>query len=380
MMRMKISFSKSAYQELLDIVRRINRDLRDVTCHNMALESMKNNRRSKGSLAKLKQMRQHAANLYRILIVEQKLRCTCKLYHLASMQLEARLKMTEGICADAQGFRILLSVVEETRDLCPITRWAEIEVIPSTEDQVPTKRPVDPASDDHPSNLFKPPHVKQRLVKRRQGPARDDPAPDLPESHHVEHRDKAKAVIFADQVNSCVADRSNSRASVKADISYIRELCSLMSDPGASHRDVGVLVDEARDKSWYKVKLANAAYGSACFSKSLGDILGNPDQGSVNGGLLRRDRLHIAVILAFSVLQLDGSSWLKSQWSTYDILFQCKDGSPRPTDYSRPYLSWQGCHDTAVASMDRLNLNNDMIRSEVLLALGLALVELCFGR
>ena len=113
-------------------------------------------------------------------------------------------------------------------------------------------------------------------------------------------------------------------------------------------------------------------------SKSLEEIL-RCQKHSPDEALSRKDRLRIAVILASSVLQLDGTSWLKSEWSSDDIFFHQKDG--RDSEYSYPYLFWQRCcNNDILCSSENFCLNNHMIRSDVLLALGLTLVELCFGK
>lgn len=90
--------------------------------------------------------------------------------------------------------------------------------------------------------------------------------------------------------------------------------------------------------------------------------------------------MQIAVTLASSVLQLSGTSWLKASWNSCDIFFHNKDGQPSLSEQLYPYLSWQACCCDALPPVEQLRLDNHMIRSEALLALGMTLVELCFGR
>ena len=86
--------------------------------------------------------------------------------------------------------------------------------------------------------------------------------------------------------------------------------------------------------------------------------------------------------LASSVLQLDGSSWLKSRWSSHDIYFHQKRTQTSSQCSLHPYLAWKQCaiKDDTVTFTESLSLRSHLIQSEVLFALGLTLVELCFGK
>ena len=351
MERIKFTFSNRVYKykELLDEIRQANRDLRDVTHQNIALEPRKHERRSKRPVTILKLIRKHAAGLYRVLIADRNLKCTCKMYHMASLRLEARPQKTEEVRADIQKytFRILLSVVDDAGTI-PNSRWAEIEVIPSSDNQALA------------GNIGKT-ALSQPVCS-------------------VGQRPKVKAVKFAPEGDSFLAKPRDNEVSAVADRKYIEEFCSLMCAPDDIHKEIGFLMDEGIDKFQYKLERADTVVESDCFSKSLGEILKGAHKHAPNKGLLRRDRLQIAVTLASSVLQLDGTSWLKSQWSTYDILFHCKKSHGGGIEYSSPYLAWQRCCDGNITALERLSLDSHMIRSEVLLALGFALIELCFSR
>ncbi len=158
----------------------------------------------------------------------------------------------------------------------------------------------------------------------------------------------------------------------------IEDFCSALCASNRDDREIGLLIDEANDKRHHMLYRANTVVGSQTSSRSLKDLL-TSQRRSGDEGLSRKDRLQIAVILASSVLQLDGTSWLKRGWSSVDIFFHYKDG--QMSEHTYPYLAWQRCCDTDLAcSLESLSVSNHMIRSDVLLALGLTLVELCFGR
>lgn len=141
-MRLKLTFSRSANKELLDEICQTNRDLREVTHQNMALEPIKRKRRSKRSIVNLKLIRKHAASLYQVLMTDKAWKCTCKMCHMASLRLETRPQTIEEVRADIPQefkFRVLLSVAE-INDATLTSHWAEIEVIPSVESQVPIEK------------------------------------------------------------------------------------------------------------------------------------------------------------------------------------------------------------------------------------------------
>ena len=101
--------------------------------------------------------------------------------------------------------------------------------------------------------------------------------------------------------------------------------------------------------------------------------------------LYRGDRLRLAVILASSVIQLGDTPWFGRFWSSADIiLFQQKGAKLRDLELNKifPYLSW------SLSSIDA-HMKDDydlpreaaaFVRSRPVVALGLTLVELCFGR
>lgn len=138
MRRLKLTFSKSVYKELLDDIRRANQDLREFTHQNIALEPVKHNRRSKRPIADLRLIRKHAASLYQVLMTDQTWKCTCKMHHLASLRLEARPRMLESEVdlARQHAFRILLSVTKEASQTTSAVQWQDIEIFPSFDSQI----------------------------------------------------------------------------------------------------------------------------------------------------------------------------------------------------------------------------------------------------
>ena len=142
MKKLKLTFSKNEYKELLDKIDRANRDLREDTHQKFTLALKKRIRRSGRLIAQLKLIRKHAASLYQLLMNDKTWKsCTCKMHHLASLRLEARPHSIEDVRADIlqkHAFRILLSVTDEHDGTA---QWKDIEIIPSTKDLATVQRP-----------------------------------------------------------------------------------------------------------------------------------------------------------------------------------------------------------------------------------------------
>ena len=189
-----------------------------------------------------------------------------------------------------------------------------------------------------------------------------------------------RAVRFAPEIDSSLAETLIERSSAQISQGCIEDFCSLLRMPDRTNDEIGLLIDKGNDKHKHRFYRVNTVVDSDISSISLGQILKGSQRRSPDEGLFRIDRLKIAVTLASSVLQLDGTLWLKNQWTCDDILFHSTKGQPEAVEYTRPYLSWQRCCSTALPALNSLRLGIQTIRNDVLLALGLALVELCFGR
>ena len=166
------------------------------------------------------------------------------------------------------------------------------------------------------------------------------------------------------------------------DCEPITEICSTIYAKKPSNGAIGFLVDEKGDKYKHCLYWAEPTITPETQSKSLDELLSCPISGSQKASLSRKDRLRIAVTLASSILELDGTLWLKPTWSSKDILFHEKTNQASDPQYSYPYISWKLCRNDNNVSGSRQHLSsNDWLafRNETLFALGLTLVELCFG-
>lgn len=341
--RIKITLKKRVYKELLDEIDQANKNLQEFTQQGISLELMKRERRSKRPIAELKLIRKHAASLYRVLMNDKAWKCSCKTHHRVSLCLEARPKISEVKPSTPKDlmFRVMITVSNEADTSGTTTRYEEVEVIPSFGDQ----------------------KLGAVLEKTDHHPAR-------------------KEVRFASLIDETSTKVALDQASIPTAWTCIEDICSALCTPVLDRRPIGLLVDDAFDKHQHQLYRADSRVKSQSMSKSLHDLLEASRRPGDDDRLSRKQRLEIAVVLASSILQLDGTSWLRSDWSSGDIYFHHEAsqafGAAESTRF--PYLSWHVCCFDSLPPVGRLHVNNHMIRNHTLLALGLVLVELCFGR
>ena len=342
MKRIKLTLSKNIYKETLDVIDKANKDLREITHQNIYLEPIRQKRRSKRPLAQLQLIRKHAASLYQVFITGKAWKCSCRMLHMASLRLEPRPDGLEAVNADSVPsvrFRILLSTRQGEETPWVTSQWQEVEIIPSLDQIVASATRFGP---ENPSRGV-----------------RFDP----------------------DLISNTTVDSLQANA-IDFDCDSIVDMCSTLCANHRPTKAIGFLVDEEDDKHKHFLYRANTSIGPEPRSKSLDDLLSCSGHGSHGTPLSRNDRLRIAVTLASSVLQLDGTSWLRPQWSSKDIFFHEKNNRASDPDYTYPYMSWKLCRTdkTVLRSFDSCFRGTYVVRSEVLFALGLTLIELCFGK
>ena len=165
----------------------------------------------------------------------------------------------------------------------------------------------------------------------------------------------------------------------------IYDICANIFRFDAAEEGIGYLHEDEFAMYRHHVYLTEAKVGPSFRTTSLDRLLDPAEQEPLQNLLSRRQRLKLAAILASSVLQLDQTSWLKSQWKASDIYFHYRDEdallTSRPT-FPPPHVACR----LSDSNSEPDYTNKPMIpkaqqaRSEALLTLGLALVELCFGR
>ena len=329
--------------EILQNIDKANKELRDITHQNMYLEPIRQGRRSKRRLAQLKLIRKHATSLYQVLITGKAWRCSCRILHMASLRLESRSDAFDATSVDTMEkvkFRILFFTRQGAENPQAMSRlWEEVEIVPTIDDALPGPISVGPQ------------HATRSV--------RFQPDP-----------------VFIPR------EESLPWSTLGQDCELIADICSTLCANQKSDQAIGFLVDEENDKHKHYLYRANTAVGPEVRSKSLGDLLSHSGRGSHSAPLSRNNRLQIAVTLASSILQLHGTSWLEPQWSSKDILFHEKNNQTDNPSCACPYIARKiyVTNDNAADPVDSLSLRDCVPRIEALYALGLTLIELCFGK
>lgn len=162
----------------------------------------------------------------------------------------------------------------------------------------------------------------------------------------------------------------------------IRDMCSTLHDSRSRRNEIGFLKDGSVGGRRHDVYFIDERFPSGMDPASLEYLLDLPQQRMPEFALNRRDRLCIAVTLASSVLQLDGSLWLRKQWSSADILFLpvAHSKSAKPSlDLAHPYVSWKISPDEACPKLKEGSNSAHpprQVRNDLIFALGVTLIEL----
>ncbi|KAG7006556.1 hypothetical protein G7Y79_00014g037310 [Physcia stellaris] len=260
--------------------------------------------------------------------------------HVASLRLEPRAQGLEPDDTSLFRFNMVLSTKQNPRHVPAVSSWQEVEVRPKLERQVV----LNPLPSDG-------------------GPK--------------------KGVRFdTDSLTSPMAAASLSQIGTSKSPEAIADLCTLFRKSSSSHDTIGFLMDEKDESHKHYLYWTRPKISVQNHPRSLDDVFTSANTGASPLSLSRIERLEVSVTLASSVLQLYGTSWLSSDWTSRDILLHFEPIHGSDPSYMYPYLSWRQCLPEGDSSPDiqPRTKSNHFIRSEILFALGLTLVELCFGK
>ena len=164
----------------------------------------------------------------------------------------------------------------------------------------------------------------------------------------------------------------------------IVNLCDAIGQAQEENRCLGFLLDQKERRYTLLPVKQPAVHPSKLEMVTLEDLL--QDSRAANDGgvrlthvLSKRDRIYIATLLSISLLQLHSTPWLVGTWTKKNIFFTRVKGIPSaPIDTSRLYVSRPVELDAAKL---RANRAEDTAANAIryLFALGVMLLELCFG-
>ena len=145
----------------------------------------------------------------------------------------------------------------------------------------------------------------------------------------------------------------------------VNDICTAIQISAGTEHCLGFLADDGKGLHHHEVFLVESPTGVIA-GKSLQGLLEHPKQRIPGQNMSWRDLLTVAVTLASSTIQLDGTGWLIQQWDSDDIVFLTPD-------FAHPYLCWSiPPEDTR---MDDNSTPPRHIRCMALASLGITLVE-----
>ncbi|OQE35509.1 hypothetical protein PENCOP_c013G04306 [Penicillium coprophilum] len=332
--------SKVVYDDLLTKINAANTILKLLIDQSDHREASKKRRQPWSPLLqRYKKARKHAEGLFQTITEGNYWRCSCEEQHSVQLQLETNpLQNAENhhLSKSESQFRVLFSnkaTVASNRDTYSSLAWVEVVFKPSPVEEVVELATLS-LSDDSPS------HPVQRNARV-----------------HV-------------NATTTLIEEASEMTQQHSSIPLIRNFCSslyISEMQSGQQKTIGFIAHE-RNTSFRYTMDAVKRLPKAAPQKPLEEVL------SV---ISRRDRLHIATGLACGAVQFCGN-WLKPSWDTSDVhLTAADDGYSVLLD--NLYLPWP----PPSPSTRRQSYNSEHypdVRNNLLLPLGIALVELSLGK
>lgn len=351
--RAVFTLSRSQYADLLSDIKDSISNLENLTDRNMELEPARRGR-YRGKLFVLIQT--ISESFYRAL--SPSLNCACG--HNIGLGLESRLTEVfppgdEEKMINSTSFKIAFSYTENPDDA---TIWEEISVKPNVAVARATFSAKSPTSSS-PSNIGKG-NNSVRLASASRG---------FSSTTVLVQTQSSSAAMSLNMSTPCAAPGTG--LPVMGHLS----LCQRIKVGGkqANIASYGKILDNSalgvKEYSLSPVRFSDYS-DAACHSViSLRDILEQKDN-SIH--LPYRDRLHLAVVVSSSLLQLHGNAWLPNALTSSDIFFLTKRNYPI---YSRPFLLRKSS-----ASAGKGKETSPPFCNPALWSLGVLLIELILGR
>ncbi|KAF1829055.1 hypothetical protein BDW02DRAFT_651632 [Decorospora gaudefroyi] len=335
--RLKFSLKRSDYKELMDRLRRANESLDRLTNQTAYLET---HQRELQSVPNFRTIKERAESFYSALRTGWN--CPCQAHHTVSLRLEARM---DDILSDEDDDEHQHTMRDPFHVLFQYNNQHITTICPPN-----TARPW----------CWEEADVRVEYEQERHGPMAAC-------SGHP-----SKGVRFAKQ---------NMKKAVQAalethpNLQPIKNLCAAISELQKPQRDVcfSLLASEIAKQKYgvhiYPTKQMPPDTDTWSIS-SLRTILDDAE-------FARRDRLKLAVTLASSVLQLHETPWLDQSWGKDSIFFVKRPGT---TVYDQPFVSQHFSQNVPTATPDMPTSMRCIIRNQPLYALGVALIELWYGK
>lgn len=326
--RVKFTMNRKKIKRLLEELDECNKELERFTEKSEKLEPYRKN--SKPSIAqKLQKIQTYARILHHTMV--EAFRCSCRASHFTNLHLERRdlnsksTRMRKATCEPGTIFTV--SFTDQS------SSW---------------------------------------LVKEAQICFSEDDE-DLSESMNSLHVHPRRSVSFSPTTPPPSPRPSHSPLRTKSVSSHydeVKDLCSVVKSFGNEEKNcIGFSMENGKLRGAYPVPLNGFRFSRKAESVTLEDIL----KDNQNIRLSKKERYTLAVTVASSILQLHASPWISDPWSKRDIMFYRTISAHRSIDIEHPHVSQK-------AAPEATGQRGFSSKNATLLALGILLLELYFGR
>ncbi|KAL8784296.1 MAG: hypothetical protein Q9213_004054 [Squamulea squamosa] len=204
---------------------------------------------------------------------------------------------------------------------------------------------------------------------------------------HSKLRPKEKSVAFQEPSSQTVEDQGFVAMAMDTSVRQIRGLCAMIHDKSNIDNISGLVINGSPGLHKYHVISVRRHSIASLRRTTLHQRLNLVPRQSPGEALTWGNSLKIATALASSVLLLDGTRWLKTRWSSRDVvLFRIPDvlGESIAPDGLHLYVSWsvwpQEPGHLASDGYGSSVVMPNLVECDSLFALGVTLIELCFGK
>ncbi|KAL8934150.1 MAG: hypothetical protein Q9216_006047 [Gyalolechia sp. 2 TL-2023] len=359
--RFKRCLQRKKLETLIDQMAKENGHLQHLIADGIYLEPLRLRRRKKkGSF---KQVRDHAARLHDAL--QSRWSCNCSIPHHAELRLEQR-DWDQPPC-----FRVTFPLHSTVSHISPST-WHETDIKAT---QKPTQKPTCAAITHSHTTTGVATHFSTRLrqLKTEKKGVAFAIAPAMP----------------AAEISMSKKEMIQENMTTEPEARDINDLCAALrsTDERGTNDCLGTLKGEG---SLYEVVSISNCDKVDTSTLTFHDLLILSNQNNAtNGGLTpiidpslprceprltRKDRLQLAVTLAFTSLQLFTTPWLDKNWSGQEILF-------RRGSVDSPFISRAFAQPDQIP-MPQTSSTSDFspIRNQSIFRLGVLLLEISLGK
>ncbi|KAI9791857.1 MAG: hypothetical protein M1816_003402 [Peltula sp. TS41687] len=372
MRRLRISFSKKKFKRIRTLAD-YNDELTKIIGLNDELAPSRRLRKRTPFMEYIRRIQDHACSLHGIL--KEGWRCPCRSPHTAILRLEKRI-------AEESSSNVFFRVRFGSEALSIPWHATEIRVLelghPST---------VSASSSSSSIKLMS--ELKRQLADKSIGPALRGSSTLVQKLTSYSNSVVNNGLVTITKTQTKKKARFldppqplSALSTIPSDLSEIDDLCKAVQNWGPEHAGLGFLYDDQNRRHGIYSILEQQHGPNTRETVSLEGLLSGQHGGAAGNPLTRYERFTLAAILASSLLQLQTTPWLSETWSKQDILFLQGGENRRRAIIEHPYVAEQFVSSNLARRVETPTDTSPTAMNgcrKSIIALGIMLLELCFG-